>query len=101
MNFISFLALTYKQDDCDMSSFINVIKKLEGVPASSDPRLLGRFLYRKLNKQQTSGFQKWFLLYKAYDKENEIPIDIMEEVAFLQAIGLIELLQNSDPDYNL
>jgi len=99
MDFLSFLCLTKKQDDKDLSSFIDAIKKIEGIPHSSDPRLLGRFLYRKLNRQQTSGFQKWFLFYKSFDKKNEIPEDIKDEVAFLQAISLIELLQNSDPDY--
>ena len=99
MDFISFLCYTARQADKDLSSFIDAIKKIEGIPHSSDPRLLGRFLYRKLNRQQTSRFQKWFLFYKSFDKENEIPEDIRDDVAFLQAISLIILLQNSDPDY--
>ncbi|MEI7597198.1 MAG: hypothetical protein WCK02_15730 [Bacteroidota bacterium] len=46
------------------------------------------------------GFQKWFAFYRDFDKENEIPEDLKEEKAFLQAINLIEMLQNSDPDCN-
>ncbi|MEI7597418.1 MAG: hypothetical protein WCK02_16840 [Bacteroidota bacterium] len=99
MDFLEFLMFTDKQDDKDLSSFVSALKKLDTIPPrTSDPRILSRFLYRKLNQQETVGFQKWFAFYKDFDKNNEIPEDIKEEKAFLQAINLIEMLQNSDPD---
>jgi len=98
MDFITYINSLEITDDIEVNSLLKALKKIEGLPHSSDPRLLGRFLYRKLTKQQTFGFQKLFLRYKSLDKENEIPEDIKEEKAFLQAINLIEMLQNSDPD---
>ena len=98
MNFISFVLTSDCNEDADMQSFVSALKKIEGVPNSSDPRLLGRFLYRKLNSGQTFGFQKWFLFYKS-QQTNEIPQDLIEEKAFLVGLNLINLLQNSDPDY--
>ncbi|MEI7594487.1 MAG: hypothetical protein WCK02_01975 [Bacteroidota bacterium] len=98
MDFITFVLTTEKKDDSEMLGFVSAIKRMEGVPVSSDPRLLGRYLYRKLTAEQTYGFQKWFLFYKSM-KDHEIPADLIEEKSFLVAINLINILQNSDPDY--
>ena len=99
MDFITFVVSIEKHEDPDILIFAKALKKIEGLPSSSDPRMLGRYLYRKLNKQQTFGFQKCFLQYKAVNKTNEIPEELKDETTFLQAINLIEMLQNSDPDY--
>ncbi|MEI7595837.1 MAG: hypothetical protein WCK02_08835 [Bacteroidota bacterium] len=101
MDFFEFLMFTDKQDDKDLSSFILAFKKLETIPPrTSDPRILSRFLYRKLNLQETRGFKKWFRFYRDYDKENEIPIDLFYDIEFDSSINLIVSLQLSDPDYN-
>ncbi len=99
MNFIDFIKKNGKQDDPDLISFINAIKKIENIPVSSSPKVLGRFLYRKLNHQQTRGFQKWFMLYKSLEAANEIPPELNNDVVFLEAINYIVALQNNDPEY--
>ena len=98
MDFITFINKIENHEDPDILNFISAIKRIQGLPSTSDPRMMGRYLYRKLNKQQTFGFQKCFLQYKAI-KANEIPEELKDETVFLQAINLIEILQNSDPDY--
>jgi len=98
MNFLDFVKKNSKQEDADLISFITAIKKIESIPASSDPRILGRFLYRKLNRKQTLGFQKWFMIYSA-DKQNELPKELHSEKTFLDAINTIVDMQNSDPEY--
>lgn len=99
MNFLDFVKKNSKQNDPDLLSFISAIRKIESIPPSSDPRILGRFLYRKLNHQQTRGFQKWFTIYKSMEKQNELPHELLDEKIFLAAINTIATMQKSDPEY--
>jgi len=100
MDFLTFVKQNSKQEDKDIVSFIEVVKKNDGVPISSDPRLLGRYLHLKLNRQQTLGFQKCMMFYKATCKDNELPTELQNnEMAFLDAINLIVELQNNNPNY--
>lgn len=102
MNFPTFIKQNSKQEDKDILSFIEAIKKINSVPVSSDPRLLSRYLYFKLNRQQTLGFQKCMMFYKASCKDNELPTELKNnEQTFLDAINLIVELQNSNPNYKL
>lgn len=100
MDYISFVYASSKlQEDTDLLSFASAIKKIENIPLSSDPRTLGRYLYRKLNHQQTLGFQKWFMIYLSSEPNNEVPKELINQAAFLNAINIITDLQNSDPQY--
>ncbi|MFA6925271.1 MAG: hypothetical protein WC223_13580 [Bacteroidales bacterium] len=100
MDFLTFIKQNAKQEDKDILSFIEAIKKIDSVPVSSDPRLLGRYLHLKLNHQQTLGFQKCMMFYKATCENNELPAELQnDEMAFLNAINLIVELQNNNPNY--
>ncbi|MDD5569645.1 MAG: hypothetical protein PHD97_00645 [Bacteroidales bacterium] len=100
MDFLTFVKQNSKQSETDILSFINAIKNIDSIPASSDPRLLGRYLHLKLNHQQTLGFQKCMMFYKAICKNNELPEELQnDEKAFLGAINLIVELQNNNPNY--
>ncbi|MFA6923598.1 MAG: hypothetical protein WC223_05020 [Bacteroidales bacterium] len=100
MDFLTFIKQNSKQPDKNILSFIEKIKKLDSVPSSSDPRLLGRYLHLKLNHKQTLGFQKCMMFYKSVCKNIELPKELQsDELAFLDAINLIVELQNNNPDY--
>ena len=43
MDFITFVINCENSEDAEMLSFVSALKRIEGVPNSSDPRLLGRF----------------------------------------------------------
>ncbi|MFA6922880.1 MAG: hypothetical protein WC223_01380 [Bacteroidales bacterium] len=99
MDFLTFVKQNSKQEDKNILSFIEAIKKNDSVPVSSDPRLLGRYLHLKMNSQQTLGFQKCMQLYKANSK-NELPKELQnDEMAFIDALNLIIELQKNNPNY--
>lgn len=100
MDFISFVKASTKQTDPGLLGFVNAIKDMNDIPGSSDPEVLGRYFYKKLNHLQTLGFQKWFMIYFATEPKREIPVHLSNEAAFLNAINHIVELQNNDPEYS-
>ena len=100
MNFISFVRQNANMEDQDLKSFIQVAINDKNFPNSSDPMIMGKYLYRKLNHQQTRGFQKLLAVYRTLIPDNEIPEKFKNERAFLDAMNYIVFLQNEDPEYH-
>ena len=73
MNFITFLKQQTKQPDEAVNLFVNFAVNDKIFPTSSDPEILAKYLYKKLNHKQTSGFQKCLMIYKQLEPNNEIP----------------------------
>ena len=99
MNFISFVKQNHNQKEEALKNFSETVINDKNFPDSSDPRILGKYLYLKLNHQQTLGFQKWMMIYKTMDTNNELPKELNDEQTFLNAINYIVFLQNNDTDY--
>ena len=99
MDFQAFVKQLTKTQDSDIQDFIDIYKICEFAPVNSDPRVLARYLHLKINKKQTSGFQKLMVLYRE-NKNNELTSSLKaDDLAFQEAIHYIEELQKSNPDY--
>lgn len=100
MNFKEFIHLVPQQLDPGIISFVEYVKSDSNFPTSSDPVVLGKYLYLKLNEQQTTGFQKIFIVYAQFEKKNELPEKYEgNQNELLNGVNTIVQLQNSDPEY--
>ena len=100
MNFITFIQKQAKQPDEAVNLFVNFAVNDKNFPTSSDPEILAKYLYKKLNHKQTSGFQKCLMIYKQFEQKNEIPNKYNDQMKFIDALNFIIDLQNNDPEYS-
>lgn len=98
IRFLTYIKSNPPPDDPAMKSFYTYVEKAPDFPASPDPRVLAVYLYLKLDHQQTKGFQLYMIMYKEHPN-NQLPKDLRNPTAFLDAINAIVHLQNSDPNY--
>ena len=93
MRFVSFLKGLPKQDDEELQSFINYVKRNKKFPLSSDPRMLGLYLHNKLDEKLTMGYMKAMMIYYHTDK-NMLAKELKETHNFLTALNCIVFFQN-------
>ena len=100
MNFKDYLHQMPEQEDTGLNSFLHYVKSDSNFPVSSDPVVLGKYLYLKLNELQTTGFQKLFIFYANFEKNNEVPAKYKNNQAeLLNGVNTVVILQNEDPEY--
>jgi hypothetical protein len=98
MNFAEFVKSLPKQKNKTLNSFIAFVKKDEHFPASSEPTKLALYLYKQLNPELTTGFQKLLLFY-SMAPYNQLPKKCEDHEMMLMAVNIIVGLQNFDTDY--
>ena len=70
MNFKEYINNLPVQSDSGINDFIQIVKSSEDFPNTSDPIKLCDFLYLKLDENQTTCFQKTFII-KGFEKQPE------------------------------
>jgi spore germination protein YaaH len=99
MTFTEFINVLPDQKDITISAFLTHAKKQADFPASSDPSVIAKALYKKLNHNMTAGFIKAVMIYSSMPN-NEIPKALLnDEDKMLRAINHIVELQHSDKTY--
>ena len=94
MEFISFLKTLPKQDDKHVNAFLEWALNHKYIPSSSDPSILAKYLYDKLDWDLTHAFQKLFVVYEKTDPDNAIPAQYKGHGNLLHAINIIVILKN-------
>lgn len=98
VRFLTFVKGTPPGDDPAMKSFYSYVDRTANLPQSSNPRVLANYLYLKLGRLQTRGYQFYMILYRE-QLYNQLPKDLKDHTAFLDALNAIVDFQNSDPHY--
>ena len=99
MNFKDFIQSLPKQDDKVINNFIDLVKNDPTFPNISEPSKLAIYLYKHLNIEQTTAFQKLLLFYSSMPF-NQLPKKCHQrEDMMLMAVNIIVALQNFDEDY--
>lgn len=99
MNFAEFVKSLPKQDNKAINSFIDFVKKDKHFPATNEPAKLSIYLYKLLNIEQTTAFQKLLLFYGSMPY-NQLPKKCHHsQEMMLMAVNIIVSLQNFDEDY--
>jgi len=100
MSFKDYINEMPDQEDIGLSSFLFFAKNDSNFPNSSDPVLLSKYLYLRLNETQTTGFQKLFIFYANFEQNNDVPKKyIGNQDELLNGVNTIVGLQNNDPNY--
>ena len=99
MTFTEFIKLLPDQKDITINAFLVWAKVQTDFPGSSDPCILAKALYKKLNHNMTAGFIKAVMIYSTMPN-NEIPKKLLnDEDKMLRAINHIVELQHGDKGY--
>ena len=101
MHFYEFVKSLPKQVDSNINEAIELIKNdLKFPKDTSDPSVLGIYLYLQVDHKQTNAFQKLLMLYQQMVKDNKLPErSVARQDMFMEAINLIVVLQNNDSRY--
>ena len=100
MNFKDYLNQMPEQGDTGLNSFLHYVKTDRDFPVSSDPVVLGKYLYLKLNEEQTTGFQKLYIFYANFEQNNDVPTKYKNnQEELLNGVNTIVFMQNEDPEY--
>lgn len=96
LKFVEFVTGSPGQDHPAMKSFARYVKQSgKQLPATSDPYELARYLYDKVDHEQTLGFQLFMMVYR-HQEGNQLSKQLQRnDKIFLEAINAIVYLQNS------
>jgi len=98
--FIDFVRVLPEQEDKGIKRFIGFAKETKNFRLTSDPKKLAEYLYKKLDPETTTGFQKTFLMFAELAPKNDIPKQYLkDQAAMLEGVNHILTLQNNDPNY--
>lgn len=101
MTFIDFIRNIPLQEDPSISRFLKWGRNDNSFPKSSDPKVLGQYLYMKLDPDLTMAFMKMIMFYSQVEPNNEIPSKYKSnDNLFLEALNHIIDLQNKDKNYH-
>ena len=96
MTFTEFLKILPPQKDITITAFQNWAKDQTDFPDASDPIVLAKALYKRLDHNQTAGFIKTVMIYSSMPN-NEVPEELLnDEDQMLRAINhIVELQQKA------
>jgi len=96
MTYLDFIKTIPIQEDQEINDFCDLVKQDNIFPNSSDPIILAKYLYQKLDEKATYAFQQTFILY-SYMPDNKIPGEYKNnQPKLLEAINYIINLQNNN-----
>lgn len=96
MDFKTFIQNTPdNQNDPFANQVIRMINEDQKFPVTSDIKLMAKYIFKKLTRQQTTAFQKLLMFWKSITSPTMQPNDSV----FLQELNHIIDLQNKSGEY--
>lgn len=87
MNFKTFIQeqIEANQDDPFANQVILIIRKDVNFPATSDIKVLAKYLYKTLDHKQTTAFQKLIMFWKFAENNYRQPTDpnLLKEINYI------------------